>query len=202
MARLLLIRHALTSQTGRRLTGRLPGVGLDQRGREQAEAVARLLGDLPVRAVYTSPLERTMETAAIVARPHGLEPVPHDGLVEVDYGRWAGRTLGSLRRLAAWKAVVETPSRVAFPDGETLRGMQQRMVGACEDIAAAHRGAMVAIVTHADPIKAVLSHFLGQPLDLFQRIAVAPASVSLLDLPRSGAPVVGAIDAGGWAWRS
>lgn len=188
MARLLLVRHAPTPETGTRLTGRLPGVSLDDAGRARAEGLAERLGGVRLAAVYASPIERTWETATALAKPHRLEPIRHDGLIEVDFGDWSGRTLKSLTRLKAWRAVQVTPSRFRFPGGESVAEAQARAVAACEGIAAEHRRHTVALVTHADVIKAALSHWLGQPLDLFQRVGVAPASVSVVDLPRDGGP--------------
>lgn len=187
MARLLLVRHAPTPETGIRLTGRLPGVSLGDQGRARAEVVADRLRPVKLKAVYASPIERTWETAEVVASPHRLEPVRHDGLLEVDFGDWSGRTLKSLARLKAWRQVQTTPSRFRFPGGESLAQAQHRAVAACEEIADRHRRQTVALVTHADVIKTVVSHWLGQPLDLFQRIGVAPASVTVIDLPTNGA---------------
>lgn len=194
MARLVLVRHAPTAETGTRLTGRLPGVSLDERGRRIAEQTAGLLAEVRLAAVYASPIERTWETAAIIAAPHRLEPIRHDGLLEVDYGRWSGRTLASLVRLKAWQTVQRTPSRMVFPDGEPLARAAARAVEACESLAAAHRSKTIALVTHADIIKAVLGHYLGQPIDLFQRIVVSPGSLSVVDLPPGGMPAVVAVN--------
>lgn len=194
MARLLLIRHAPTVETGKRLTGRLPGVSLGKDGTLLAEATAARLAEVSLKAVYASPLERTWETAQIVAAPHGLEPVAHDGLLEVDYGAWAGRTLASLYKLKAWRTVVMTPSRMAFPDGESIADAQRRAVATCEELAGRHRSDTIALVSHSDIIKAITSHFLGQPLDMFQRITISPASVTAIDLPRQGWPTVVAVN--------
>lgn len=190
MARLLLVRHAATAETGKRLTGRLPGVGISPAGVAQAGAAADLLAPLPVAAVYTSPLLRCRETARLVAAPHDLDPVPYRSLIEVDYGAWSGRTLASLRRTKAWRQVMATPSRVSFPGGERLGEVQGRAVAACEDLAAAHREAVIVLVSHADVIKAILAHYLGTPFDLFQRLVIEPASVSEVELPAEGAPRV------------
>lgn len=194
MARLLLIRHAPTIETGKRLTGRLPGVSLGEEGRRQAEATAANLAKVRIKAVYASPLERTWETAEIVAAPHRLQPIAHDGLLEVDYGAWAGRTLASLYKLKAWRTVVMTPSRMVFPEGESIAGAQHRAVAACEDLAWRHRRDTIALVSHSDIIKAIVSQYLGQPLDLFQRLVVSPASVTVVDLPTGGMPVVVSIN--------
>ncbi len=203
MARLLLVRHAPTPETGSKLTGRLPGVSLGEEGRRVAQATADRLADVKVSAVYTSPLERTRETADIIAQPHGLEPVVHDGLLEVDYGSWSGRTLASLYKLKAWRTVQITPSRMVFPDGEGLADAQRRAVATCETLAARHRQATIILVSHSDIIGVIASHYLGQPLDLFGRVSVATASVTVIDLPAQGIPVVVAVNSTGAAgsWR-
>jgi probable phosphomutase (TIGR03848 family) len=203
MARILLIRHAPTPETGTRLTGRLPGVSLGEKGVEIARQTAGRLAGIKLAAVYASPIERTWETALEVAAFHGLSPIADDGLLEVDYGSWSGRTLKSLYPLKAWKVVQHTPSRMRFPGGETLIDAQTRAVTTIERLAAAHRRGTVAAVTHADVIKAVVAHHLGTPLDLFQRIGVAPASVSVLDLPADGPPRVVAVNTNGdpESWR-
>lgn len=197
MARILLIRHAPTPETGARLTGRLPGVSLGEKGTAIAQATAQRMREIKLAAIYSSPIERTWETAIEVARFHKLEPRREDGLLEVDYGSWSGRTLRSLYPLKAWRVVQHTPSRMTFPGGESLLAAQQRAVATIERLAAAHRNQTVAAVSHADIIKSVLSHYLGQPLDLFQRIGVNPASVSVIDLPAAGMPMVRAINTSG-----
>jgi probable phosphomutase (TIGR03848 family) len=179
---LVLLRHATTPATGKRLGGRKPGVHLDAAGRLQAEAAARRLAHLPVSAVYASPLERTRETAAPVARAHGLSARIERGILEVDYGDWTDRSLASLRRLALWRTVQQAPSRVTFPGGESLRAAQARAVEASERLAAAHPGRTVVLVSHADVIKALVAHHLGLALDLFQRIVIDPASSTVLAL--------------------
>lgn len=197
MARLLLIRHAPTPETGTKLTGRLPGVSLDERGTAIAEATAQRLAGVKIRAIHASPIERTWETAAAIARPHGLDPIRNEGFLEVDYGSWSGRTLKSLYKLKAWKTVQMTPSRMVFPDGEAIATAQARAVAACEALAGAHRKEIVAVVSHADIIKAIVAHYLGSPLDQFQRIGITPASVSVLDLPSGGVPRVAAVNTNG-----
>jgi len=182
MARLHLVRHARTADTGVRLTGRLPGVGLDAVGREQAETAAALLAGTPLGTVYTSPLLRCRETARIIAAPHRLDPIPYRSLIEVDYGAWSGRSLASLRRTRAWRAMEASPSRMRFPGGEALSAVQARAVAACEELAAAHHGAQIALVTHGDVIRTVIAYYLGSPLDLYERIAVDPASIATIDL--------------------
>ena len=187
---IVLLRHATTPATGKRLGGRTPGVHLDEAGREQARAAARRLASLPVSAVYASPLERTRETAADVARRHGLRVRLERGLLEVDYGDWTDRPLAQLRRLALWQTVQQAPSRVTFPGGESIRAAQQRAVETTERLAAAHKGETLVLVSHADVIKAVVAHHLGMGLDLFQRIVISPASSTVLVLPDGATPAL------------
>jgi probable phosphomutase (TIGR03848 family) len=191
---LVLLRHATTPATGKRLGGRKPGVHLDAAGQLQAERAARRLARLPVSAVYASPLERTRETAAPVARSHGLRVRIERGILEVDYGDWTDRPLARLRGLGLWRTVQQAPSRVTFPGGESIRAAQQRAVEATERIAAAHPGETVVLVSHADIIKAVLAHHLGMGLDLFQRLVISPASSSVIILPDGAAPAVVSIN--------
>lgn len=188
---IVLVRHATTAATGHRLGGWTPGVHLDDAGRQQAASTTALLAAHPVSAVYASPLERTQDTAAIIAEEFGIEVVTRTGLGETDYGDWTNRALDELRNEDLWSLIQRTPSRVTFPGGESLRGAQSRMVEAIEVIAAAHGDDEVVVaVSHADPIKSALAHFLGMPLDTFQRIAIQPASVSALSLAVGHAPAV------------
>jgi probable phosphomutase (TIGR03848 family) len=188
VATLVLVRHATTAATGKRLGGWTPGVHLDDAGREQAEATATRLAGLPIAAVYASPLERTQETAEIVAEPHGLSVRTRRDLGEVDYGEWTDRPLGALRRRKDWQVVQSTPSRMRFPGGESIRAAQARAVDATESLADDHPLETVVCVSHADVIKAVVAHHLAMPLDAFQRLVIAPASVTVLHLPERGHP--------------
>ena len=203
MGRVLLVRHAPTPETGRKLTGRLPGVSLDEVGIEIARRTAEHLAGVKLAAVYSSPIERTWETALEITRPRHLEPIREDGVVEIDYGDWSGRTLKSLYPLKAWKTVQSTPSRMTFPNGESLADAQRRAVAAVDRLAETHPKQTIAVVTHADIIKAVAAHYLGTPLDLFQRIGVSPASVTVIDMPKQGAPMVVALNTNGdpTTWR-
>ncbi len=194
--RLVLVRHAVTAQTGPMLSGRTAGIDLSDRGREQAEALGGRLAGLTVDAVYASPFERTMQTAAAVARHHDLEVRPLDGVIEADYGEWTGGKLVDLAKTDLWKTVQRAPSRARFPDGESLAEMQARMVAALEDVVGRHVGELVVVVSHADPIKAAIAHYTGVHLDLFQRIVVSPASVTVFELSAYGAAMVKCNDTG------
>ena len=185
MTTLVLVRHATTASTGKRLGGRTDAP-LDDAGRQQAEAAAQRLAAAPLKAVYASPLPRTWETAEIVAAPHRLEVQRDEGLLEVEYGDWTDRPLQPLTRTKKWPVIQLRPSLVTVPNGESIREAQLRAVGAVEGIVAKHPKAMVAVVSHADVIKALVSFYLGQPLDLFQRLHVSPASVTVLQLSAGG----------------
>lgn len=180
MTLVLLIRHGHTPTAGRILTGWTRGVHLSEHGRAQAEALVRRLEGVPLQAIYSSPLERCRETAAPLARARGLPVRTRRDLLEVNYGEWSGRSIRQLARTRAWRALQRTPSAVRFPGGETLPEVQARAVDAVRDIAEAHPGGVVAIVTHADVVRLALAGLLGLPLDLYQRLAVDPGSVSAL----------------------
>jgi probable phosphoglycerate mutase len=185
-----MVRHGQTPTTGAKLPGRAPGLHLSDQGRAQAEAVAERIASLPkVAAVYASPLERTRETAAPIARALGLRTRAHRGLLECDFGTWTGASLARLRKKPEWSTVQRYPSGFRFPDGESFAEMQGRITGTLADLCAAHRGATIVAVSHADPIKAALAAALGTHLDLFQRIVVSPCSVSAV-LYSGGGPIV------------
>jgi probable phosphomutase (TIGR03848 family) len=180
----LLVRHGLTPTTGKILPGRAPGLHLSAAGKVQAEAVAERIaeggGDGPVRpsAVYASPLERTTETARPIARRLGLRVRSERGLLECDFGSWTGARLATLMRKAEWQQVQRWPSGFRFPGGESFLEMQARMAATIRRLAGRHPGETIVAVSHADPIKAAVASAAGTPLDLFQRLTVAPCSVT------------------------
>lgn len=188
-ATLLLVRHGTTATTGSVLPGRAKGLHLSDAGREQAEAAARRIAPLEPAAVYSSPLERTRETAAPIARASGLRVRTAPGLLECDFGQWTGKKLSALRRRKEWRQVQVSPSTFRFPGGESFAEMQHRMWTQLQQLAAAHAGQVVVAVSHADPIKAALAEAAGVHLDLFQRLVVSPCSVSAL-LLGTGSPIV------------
>ncbi len=196
--RLYLVRHAVTGETDKTLSGRLPGIPLSAAGRAMAAAVAEQLASRPVEAVYCSPIRRCRETARILGRSWGLQPTTVPGLVEADYGRWSGRSLTSLARLKAWERLMAAPARFRFPDGETLEEVRVRAVAAVEALADRHPGAEVTAVTHADVVRVLLGHYLGAPLDLIHRLHVRPAGVSVVELGRDGTVRVPVVNAGPW----
>jgi len=206
---LLLIRHATNDfvKTGR-LPGRTPNIHLNEEGRRQAEALACLLHEHPLDAIYSSPLERAIETAWRIAADRNLPVAICRDLADTDNGDYTGMEIKRLSEDEAtrdfWRVVIETPSQARFPNGEGLLEMQQRVVRALEALIAAHpdrevqasgdpagsgaedkpkrRPQVLAIVAHADVIKAALAHYLGMPFDHFQRLSIAPASLTAVTI--------------------
>lgn len=190
MTTFYLVRHGLTNHTNHRLSGRMAGIHLNDDGRAQAEAVGKRLSRVDLEAVYASPLERTVETARAVAAPHRLKVTTRKALIEVDYGTWTGRPLRSLARTKLWRAVQHRPSAARFPEGESLMEVQSRAVAELERIQANHPKGKVCIVSHGDVIRLLLAHHLGTHVDLFQRIHVGAASMSVLALGATGPHVL------------
>ena len=180
MAILLLIRHAMTDATGKRLIGWTPGIHLSEQGRRQADALAERLADVPIHALYTSPLERCRETAAPLARTKRLRPSAVKDLGETRAGDWTGKPLRQLARTKLWRTVQVAPSSFRFPGGESVVECQDRVVAATSRLVGKHDKQVVALVSHGDPIRLLLAHYAGVHLDLFQRITVNPASVSVV----------------------
>jgi probable phosphomutase (TIGR03848 family) len=182
MTLFLLIRHALTDVTGKRLSGSLPGFHLSAEGSNQAERLAERLAPIRLTAIYSSPLERCVQTAEAVARGRRLPVKALPDLDEVGYGDWSGRSLTQLARTSLWRRLQQAPSSVRFPGGETLSEVQGRAAAALERIAARSPRGVIAVVTHADVIRLLLAHYAGIHIDLFQRLTVSPASVSAVVL--------------------
>ncbi len=178
---LLLVRHGENEWvTSGRLAGRSPGVHLNEKGQAQAQALVGLLAGQPIRAIYSSPLERCLETAQPLASALELPVCEDAGIIEVDYGDWTAAELKELNKQPAWQLVQHYPSLFRFPGGETLREVQQRVVGTVERLAAAHPNQTIVLFSHGDVIRTILAHFAGTPLDLFQRIQIGTASLSTL----------------------
>jgi len=187
----LLVRHAVTPTTGIKLPGRAPGLHLSDEGRRQADATAGRIARVPkVTAVYASFLERARETAAPIARPRGLAVRIERDLGDIDIGEWTGLSLKQARRKPEWEIVLRHPSGFHFPGGESFTEMQTRVTEALARLVARHPGELIVAVSHADPIKAAVAHALGTPLDLFQRIVIAPASITVIAYRPDGPAVL------------
>ncbi|HOA22699.1 MAG TPA: MSMEG_4193 family putative phosphomutase [Aggregatilineales bacterium] len=192
MTLLVLIRHAQNDwvKTGR-LAGWTPGVHLNEEGRRQAEALGERLASAKLQAVYSSPLERAVETAeAVVKHYPGLTVQIEEGVGEVAFGGWTGERLRKLRRRRLWDIVQNYPSGARFPEGESFRETQNRVIDALERIAQRHPGGKVAVVSHSDVIKLAVAYYAGIHLDLFQRLIISPASISIIGLSRMGPRII------------
>jgi probable phosphomutase (TIGR03848 family) len=187
-----LIRHAVNDfvKTGK-LAGWTPEVHLNDDGRAQAAALGQRLANVTIDAIYSSPLERTVETAQAVIEHHPELPLQLlDAVGEVRYGAWQGEEISKLAQRKLWRVVQAFPSRVRFPDGETMREAQMRAVNALESLTIRHPRQRVAVVSHSDVIKMIVAHYLGLHLDLFQRIEISPASLTIIHMAASRPTIV------------
>ncbi|QBX57097.1 MSMEG_4193 family putative phosphomutase [Nocardioides seonyuensis] len=188
MATVILVRHGRTTANATAvLAGRAEGVVLDDVGREQVARAGDRLATLRLARLVTSPLERTCETADAIAAGQAadIQPLVDEGVVEVDYGEWQGRSLKELAGDELWKVVQRQPSAVTFPGGESLVAAAARAVSAVRrhdaEVSSQHGDdAVWALVSHGDILKAVLADALGSHLDQFQRIVVDPGSISVV----------------------
>ena len=173
-----LIRHAHYSLLGRVLAGRTPGHSLSDQGRAQAAALAEMLAEVPIVAVHSSPMERTRETAAVIAASLGLEVTIEDDLNEIDYGDWTATSFEALQSQPMWRFYNRFRSTAPIPKGETMLAVQARAFAVVQRLR--RTDGHVVLVSHADIIKAILAHLLGMPLDLSLRLDITPASRSVV----------------------
>jgi probable phosphomutase (TIGR03848 family) len=188
----LLVRHGENDWTeSHKLAGRTPGVHLNDYGRQQAEALGKRLAEAKLNAIYASPLERTMETAQAIAQHHQqLEVKAYPGLLEVDYGEWTGEAIKDLTKNKAWPVIQSYPTGAGFPGGETMFEMQARCIREVNRLIRCHPAEMIALVGHADLIKAAVAHYLGTHFDLFQRIVISTASITAISFSAMGPRVL------------
>lgn len=196
MTTLFLIRHGLTAVTGKTLYGRTSGVPLDDRGRAQAEALAERFVPVRLTAVYSSPLDRCVETMGPLAARQRLDVVPRERLIEMDVGTWTGRPIAQARRTRLWKELIHRPSQFRFPGGESFADAQARTLAEIQEIVARHPRGRVAVGSHGDIIRMLVAHLSGAHLDLFQRTIVDPASVSVVSIGEAGPHVLLVNDTG------
>ena len=197
MTVLYLIRHGHNEFVKQgKLAGRLKGVHLSEQGRVQAEALAQYLSKVKFSAIYSSPLDRTMETAKPLAEAHSIPIIKRRGLLEIGYGTWEGQSLKTLRRRKLWPIIQSIPSLARFPEGESFPEAQARIVAELETLRSMHPSAKsrIACIFHSDPIKLALAHYAGIPLDLYQRIVIEPASVSIIVINRKHVHILGMND--------
>jgi probable phosphoglycerate mutase len=191
----LFVRHGENEWTEKdKLAGRTPGVHLNKYGHQQVEALGKRLAEVKLDAIYASPLERTMETAQAIAQHHQLEIKTREGLLEVDYGDWTGQAVKKLSKTQSWPIIQFYPSGAGFPGGESMYDMQTRFVQEINGLIARHPGGTIAVVGHADLIKAAVAHYLGIHFDLFQRIVISTASITTISFAATGPRIWGLND--------
>ncbi len=191
MTTFLLVRHALHEFGGERIAGRTPNVHLSPDGLREADALAERLSGIRVDALYASPILRCQETAEKIVRRHDLEVVTSDEITELGFGDWQGARIDVLDEQDPWKRFNAFRSGTRAPHGELFLETQLRIVRFILDLRERHEGQTVALVSHADVIRAALLHFLGIPMDLFLRLEISPASVSTVAIADYGPWVLG-----------
>jgi probable phosphoglycerate mutase len=185
---ILLIRHVLTDDVDRVLSGRAAGVRLNDEGRRQAAEIAQRLRDVPLDAVLTSPLERARDTAEAIAAKRAVRVQTIEALQEFDVGQWTGRAIASMDANTSWRRFNEVRSTTPAPGGELMLAVQMRVVSTLLDLGERYPDGTVAVISHGDVIRAALLYFLGMPVDFFHRLEISPGRVSMVQL-------------GGWAPR-
>lgn len=180
MGCVILVRHGRSSANKQHiLAGRTPGVGLDPTGLAQAEHLVERLAESRLTAIVSSPMDRCRATVQPLSLARRIPVTIDERLTEVDYGQWTGRSLAELRKEPAWHTVQDQPSAMVFPGGEGLAAVSARAVAAAREHGAADDAAVL-LCSHGDVLGAVVADALGMHLDLFQRIVLAPSSVSVI----------------------
>ncbi len=182
MSKFLLIRHGSNPTVGKLLAGRMPGVHLNDEGKAQAETLVERLGGIHIDALYSSPLERTMETAAPLARRLGLEVRADRNFMEVDIGEWTGRDFHELANDPVWRHYNDFRAGTRPPGGELIIEAQERMIAGVERLRQEYPQGTVAIFSHGDPIKCIIAHYIGIPLDFLLRLEISLVSVSIVSV--------------------
>jgi probable phosphomutase (TIGR03848 family) len=180
MTTIYLIRHATNDTIGRSIAGRVPGVSLNTEGRQQAERLAVRLAKEPIEIIVSSPLDRAVETAVPLAKRLGQDVQISEALTELDYGDWTKQKLEQLEAVPKWRQWNSFRSGHRIPNGEMMVEVQARMVGEIQRLRTQYPEQGIAIFSHGDPIRTVIAYYLGVPLDLFQRIEINPAAVSII----------------------
>jgi probable phosphomutase (TIGR03848 family) len=180
MNRLLLIRHGLNDWVGKRIPGWTPGISLNDEGRKQASRLADWLAPVTLQAIYSSPLERAVQTAEPIAESHGLHIQLRDRLGDTRYGELTGKAIEDILKTDIWHKFRLHPSRTRLPGAETIYEVQVRVVAELEEILSKHPEGNIAVVAHGDVIRVSVAHYIGLSLDLIDRIWVSPASVTVL----------------------
>lgn len=186
MTTFFLIRHASCSGLGQTLWGRTLGIYLDETGKLQALRLAERFRGITLEAIYSSPLERALETAETIARTMNLEVNQNPAFHEIDFGEWTGKSFDTLASDEVWRRFNSVRSTTRIPGGESFLEVQTRVIAELENLSSQHNNARVAIVSHADVIKAAVGYFTATPIDLLQRIEISPCSVNVITMDKTG----------------
>ncbi|WP_347156518.1 histidine phosphatase family protein [Pontibacter chitinilyticus] len=196
MTKFLLIRHATTAAVGNRLTGRTAGVGLNEEGQAQARKLAERLAGASITALYSSPMERAQETAASIARALNLETHTCEDFQELDFGHWTDRTFQDIAKDPQFQRFNSFRSSTRIPGGELMLEAQTRMITGMAKLCTQHPQGTIIIVSHSDMIKAAVAYYAGIHLDMFQRLEISPASISIIEVYEETARVLQVNDTG------
>ena len=181
MTIILLISHGENDALGKFLVGRTPGIHLNDIGIQQAEDIANVLAPLPVKAVYSSPMERTIETAEPLAKAKNLPVYLSESLNEFDYGEWQGKTFEQLRQQKLWESVITNPAQTRFPGGESFPCVHDRISKEIDRLAGVFDSDdVVACFSHGDIIRLAVAYYLNIPINHFQRLVISTASITAL----------------------
>ncbi len=190
MTTFYLIRHGSTDFIGKVLVGRMPGIHLNAEGRNQAARLAERFSGIPISRIFSSPIERALETAEPLSRELGIAVRIAEEISEVEYGEWTGRAVSDLVDDPAWQRYSSFRTGAHVPGGESVLELQNRLAGWMETTRRAHPEERIAVVSHADPIRAALAHYIGLHLDMFHRVEISPASVSVVQVTDAGSSVL------------
>lgn len=190
MTRFLLIRHALTNSVGKYLSGRSSGLFLNDEGRKQSNYLAERLSGVPIDAIYSSPLERALETAEPLAKARHLQPIISEDFLEIDFGKWTNCTIEELLSDPHFQLFNSFRSQTRIPEGELMLEAQLRIVNGLEKLYVHHPDKTIAVISHADLIKSAITYYAGISLDMFHRIEISPASVSIVEVYNNTARIV------------
>ncbi|HWQ47114.1 MAG TPA: histidine phosphatase family protein [Longilinea sp.] len=183
MTTLLLIRHADNDYTGKRLPGRLPNVHLNEKGLAQADSLVNLLSEIPIHAIYSSPLTRALETAQALAKSRNLQINSHLGLIELDYGDWEGKEFTELRKLPAWKDILDDPEQYSFPNGESAPAAQARVTATLDSLLeTADEDSVIACFSHGAMISLATAYYLDMPLKKYHGLFVDTCSITAIQI--------------------
>ena len=190
MTSFFLIRHASCDSLGQTLWGRTPGICLNEKGQVQAQCLADRFKNMTLDAIYSSPLDRALQTATAIARSLKLEVRRNEAANEIDFGEWTGKTFDWLSRDKRWRQFNSHRGLTTIPGGESFLEVQNRIVREIETLAEQHGKARIAIVSHADVIRTAVAYFAAIPIDLIDRFEISPCSVTVVAVDSDNATLL------------